>query len=495
MQASSLDHDQPQQPSALVPSEADSRRARAALSALVTLYALLIALLYSLGQFGFFWKTVIVPSLFIVAYLARRFSAFVRDWSVFLCAVVLFDCVRGLVYGVTLHFRRPIYMHYAIELERTLFGAPVPSSRLQEALTNPAHVGALEKVLVVVHASHFLVFLLFGLLLWIARPASFARFKIAMVIVMYVGMLGYFLVPTVPPWMASSRFYVLEPVRHIPAQIYNLAVPSLAETFDVNPVAAMPSLHAAFPTLLALVCFEAFGAWGAVMAAYAASVCFAIVFLGEHYVVDVMVGSTLALSAFVIVFRTRAFARLLAPSAPLSHEGTLWQRALRLRRPLLLATLLLVLAQAAGTSARALQGRENPTDDFIARELDGNSPMANYYRGLNAYYAGDFGSASHFLTPSLREVPDASKRARAHQLLGESAFRTGDARTAARELGAQIKLSPEQALMLAEARLQLGQRDLGFQVLDFVGRTYPSDSALQEHKAQLERRYARTSTN
>ena len=44
--------------------------------------------------------------------------------------------------------------------------------------------------------------------------------------------------------------------------------------------------------LLALVCFESFGAWGFLMAAYALSVCFAIVALGEHYVVDVMVGTS-----------------------------------------------------------------------------------------------------------------------------------------------------------------------------------------------------------
>ena len=43
--------------------------------------------------------------------------------------------------------------------------------------------------------------------------------------------------------------------------------------------------------------------------------------------------------------------------------------------------------------------------------------------------------------------------------------------------------------MLAEARLQLGQREHGFEVLDFVARTYPDDRALQAHKAQLERRY------
>jgi membrane-associated phospholipid phosphatase len=497
MQASSLDRRPEPEPDEPPPPDADpidSQRARAALSVLVTLYALAIALLYALGQFGFFWKTVVVPSLFIVAYLARRFTAFVRDWSVFLCAVVLFDSVRGLVYGVTLHFQRPMYMGYAIELERTLFGAPVPSSRMQQALTDPSHIGTLEKLLVVVHASHFLAFLLFALLLWIVRPPAFTRFRLAMLLVMYSGLVMYLLIPTVPPWMAASRYFVLEPVRHIPAAVYNLSVPTLAESFDVNPVAAMPSLHAAFPTLLALICLETFGAWGLVMAVYACSVCFAIVFLGEHYIVDVMCGTTLALVAFVIVFRTRAFAYFLRPS-PLSgpgmHEGSLWQRALRLRRPLLIAAVLLVLAQTAGLLARAYQGKENPTEDFVARELDGKSPMAAYYHGLNAYYAGDFARARHFMAQAVNEVPDPGKRLRAHALLGESAFHTGDTQTAARELGSQSKLSPEQALMLAEARLQLGQREQGFEVLDFVARTYPDDRALQAHKVQLERRYSR----
>ena len=39
--------------------------------------------------------------------------------------------------------------------------------------------------------------------------------------------------------------------------------------------------------------------------------------------------------------------------------------------------------------------------------------MANYYRGLNAYYAGDYARAQHFLLPATREVPDTSKQARA----------------------------------------------------------------------------------
>ena len=39
-----------------------------------------------------------------------------------------------------------------------------------------------------------------------------------------------------------------------------------------------------------------------------------------------------------------------------------------------------------------MSGGENPrpSEDFIARELDGKSPMASYYRGLNAFDAGQY---------------------------------------------------------------------------------------------------------
>ena len=43
--------------------------------------------------------------------------------------------------------------------------------------------------------------------------------------------------------------------------------------------------------------------------------------------------------------------------------------------------------------------------------------------------------------------------------------------------------------MLAEARLKLGQRELGFQVLDDVSRTFPHDQALQAQRSRLEQQY------
>ena len=71
--------------------------------------------------------------------------------------------------------------------------------------------------------------------------------------------------------------------------------------YGVNPngVAAFPSLHAGYPFLAFLVLRKAFGAWGWLALAYAAAVWWAIVFTGDHYVVDVLAGIGYATVAYL----------------------------------------------------------------------------------------------------------------------------------------------------------------------------------------------------
>jgi len=63
------------------------RRLTFALAAIIVAYVAAVAYLASTGRFVFIWKTTIVPVLFLVALVTRRFAPFVRDWSVFLGAV------------------------------------------------------------------------------------------------------------------------------------------------------------------------------------------------------------------------------------------------------------------------------------------------------------------------------------------------------------------------------------------------------------------------
>ena len=71
---------------------------------------------------------------------------------------------------------------------------------------------------------------------------------------------------------------------------------SLYSVFGGNPLAAMPSLHFATSLMAALLLAESGPVAGALGAAYTATLGFALVYLGEHYVVDLLAGAGLTLA-------------------------------------------------------------------------------------------------------------------------------------------------------------------------------------------------------
>src|SRR5690606_1524274 len=156
--------------------------------------------------------------------------------------------------------------------------------------------------------------------------------------------------------------------------------------------------HAAFPVLLTLLCFRHFGRWGWVMLAYAGAVTFGIVYLGEHYVVDVVAGVALAVAAYLAAYHWRRLDPWLdregrtttAPAGP----GTLL-------RPLAVAAPLLGLALLLGLVAQRTAGRFVPSEAFIARELEGRSPMVVFYRGLLAHRHRDYRRAQPLFVAAL----------------------------------------------------------------------------------------------
>jgi len=81
-----------------------------------------------------------------------------------------------------------------------------------------------------------------------------------------------------------------------------------------NPFAAMPSLHFATSVMAAHVLTEVGLGPGAFGWAYAASLGFALVYLGEHYVVDLMAGLALTETVRRLAPRAEPAVRALARS-------------------------------------------------------------------------------------------------------------------------------------------------------------------------------------
>jgi membrane-associated phospholipid phosphatase len=116
-----------------------------------------------------------------------------------------------------------------------------------------------------------------------------------------VGAIFYWAVPTAPPWWAAAQGQLEEGreveirrmmIEYGPVFWGELWEP-LYSFLGGNPLAAMPSLHFATSLMGAHLLSEVGCVPGAVGWAYAGMLGLALVYLGEHYLVDLVAGAAL----------------------------------------------------------------------------------------------------------------------------------------------------------------------------------------------------------
>ena len=110
------------------------------------------------------------------------------------------------------------------------------------------------------------------------------------------GLAGFILLPTMPPWLASLHGHIDE-VQGVATRGWRLLNLDIAETLidkghaTVNLVAAFPSLHAAYPALIAAFFWTRLGRPGRmVLVAYPLAMALTLVISGDHYVIDIIGG-------------------------------------------------------------------------------------------------------------------------------------------------------------------------------------------------------------
>lgn len=247
---------------------------------------------------------LIAVFLLLFALIAARGVYFLRDWSPFILLLLGYIALTGIAHGLSAH----AHVQFPIDVDRKLFGGTLPTLWLQHHLYTPGHPHWYDYVATFMYPMHFVVPLVVAFVFWMWRPRFYWRFVGSYLLLCYAGFLTYLLYPMAPPWWANSVgklptvHLVLYEVHY--AKVANPMVLA-TQLFKPNPVAAMPSLHAAFPMLVFLVLWRVFPRWGWVSVIYPLVMAFAVVYMGEHYVIDVLVGFVYALAAFTIVWGRR----------------------------------------------------------------------------------------------------------------------------------------------------------------------------------------------
>jgi membrane-associated phospholipid phosphatase len=193
-----------------------------------------------------------------------------------------------------------VHIDYPVRLDRLLGCGELPTSRLQRALHPDGYFRGYEKVLVWAHWVWFATPHATLAYLALCDPKRFRRAAVLTYAVFDLGVVSYWVAPTAPPWYAAERGRTgEEPVRRLMVEygesFWRNGWAPLYSVLGGNPLAAMPSLHFATSTMATLLPAESGPLAGAVGGGYAAVLGFALVYLGEHYVVDLIGGLALTL--------------------------------------------------------------------------------------------------------------------------------------------------------------------------------------------------------
>jgi hypothetical protein len=221
----------------------------------------------------------------------REIAWLAVDWLPIVAVLWVYDLTRGAAdsFGIGVH------LHPMIDFDQAIFGE-VPTVWLQRQLYEPGVVHWWDVGFTLIYTSYFIVPFALAGWLWARDRLGFQRFTRRLVTLSLAGLATYIAFPAAPPWMAGEMGLIGE-VHRTTAKGWEVLGVGTASLFSkgqgaANMVAAVPSLHSAITTLVALFL------WGRVrrkrlrplLLLYPLAMVVALMATGEHYFFDVALG-------------------------------------------------------------------------------------------------------------------------------------------------------------------------------------------------------------
>lgn len=248
----------------------------------------------------------IVIYVFFFCMIFRRAMFVLKRLLPFILILLTYDSFRGIADQLNTN----VNYNFMPAADRWLFGE-LPTATLQNWLWH-GQVRWYDFALYLPYLLHFVLPIGLAMLIWKTKQSYYWRFVATFSIVSFGAFFTFLLFPAAPPWLASNAGHI-EPITRISSDVwYSLGLndfPSVYNHISPNPVAAVPSLHAAWALLVAIFTFAYYGRkWGALATLYPLIIFFGTVYQGEHYFIDIVIGVVYAVAAYLISpYVVRAF--------------------------------------------------------------------------------------------------------------------------------------------------------------------------------------------
>jgi membrane-associated phospholipid phosphatase len=249
----------------------------------------------------FFWLVLGIAAFSVPAW--RSWGGLLLEWLPFFVLLATYDRLRGAVSVAS----GQAHVDAQIAFDRALGGGEVPTVWLQQHLWHAGHARWYDYAVWAVYLTHFFAVWVTAAVLWRIARERFRRYAATAVLLSLSAFATYWAFPAQPPWMAGESIRMASVDRIAPEVWGQLGVGTAESIYEnrdfVNPVAAMPSLHAAFPLMLLLFFWSA-GRWVRLaLGLYTLAMAFALVYGGEHFIADILAGWAMALAVHWVVGR------------------------------------------------------------------------------------------------------------------------------------------------------------------------------------------------
>lgn len=256
-------------------------------------------------------QSTIILIWLISYYSFEKSRKFILAFSVFLIFAIIYDSMRIIPnYEVSIaHIKEPY------NLEKLLFGF----NYLGKLITPNEYFNLNHNVLLDFLSGFFYINWMpvpigFGVYLYFSNKELFLKYSLAFLFVNIVGFTIYYIYPAAPPWYVQDYGFDLHiGVKGSRAGLERfdnlIGIPIFKGIYNknANVLAAMPSLHSAYPVVVLFYAFKKkikpyvkalfviflFGIW------------FSAVYSSHHYIIDVMAG------VFVAIITLFAFENIL----------------------------------------------------------------------------------------------------------------------------------------------------------------------------------------
>ena len=215
-----------------------------------------------------------------------------RDWSVFACMLFGYEYSRGLADQLGV----PVHKTLVRNIDRAMFFGVDPNVWMQQHFNVSAKLAWYEYPLAVTYMTHFILPMGVAVLLWWVSREQWVRYVRRLSILFFLAVITYVVLPVAPPWMIAKEG-LIGPIKRITARGWtDMGLHTVSKLFErgaaiSNPVAAMPSLHAACALLVVVFFWSKMRIWMKPIAlVLPAAMAFCLVYFGEHYVADIIFG-------------------------------------------------------------------------------------------------------------------------------------------------------------------------------------------------------------